>query len=64
MSGYVQKYDGNQYNLRGYTPGHLFKDGLEVSLCGFRFGRMAAVLYDQNPQKVCKKCQVLKEKEK
>ena len=60
---YTQFYDANSYNPAGYTPGHLFKDVSDVALCGFRFGRKAAKLYDQNLNKVCLKCQKTKLKQ-
>jgi len=59
----IQLYDANLYNPRTYTPGHLFMSGLDVSLCGFRFGTRAEPSYDSNQKKVCRKCQAIKEKQ-
>jgi hypothetical protein len=64
----LQKYDGNKYNPRSYTRGHLFYENSEVALCGFKFKHRSAPViekeynsYEELPfipelKKLCLKC--------
>ena len=42
-----QYYDGNIYNPRKYTPGHLFENSANISLCGIKKAKMSAPVFER-----------------